>query len=189
MAENEKDPMKQEPKAPSRRQMISLWIAVATALGSQGIPAIVELLENKPSVEQVQAMIAKQTEVLTNAQNTDVDAIKELDRRLEELAEACGEHRTITGQLEGRTELLKEVLRDCCTRRSVRERLERPEKPPKHEDKPAVVTHKAKPTAAEEHILEMVLKKPGSKKATEKVEKVPEFNMQQQLQIQEPLEK
>lgn len=176
MVENGKKPKKQEPKTPSRRQMAALWIAVATALGSQGIPKIVELLENKPSVEDVQAMIARQTEALTKAQNDSVDAIKELDERIRELTEACAEHRAITGQLEGRTELLKEVLRDCCTRQRIRERLDKPKASEETESTPKEEVRNKPPTAA------------ARKGAAEMVQKVPEFNMQQQLQMQAPLE-
>lgn len=191
MVENGKEPLKQarkEHKPPGKKQMWALWIAIATALGSQGIPKIVELLENKPSVEQVQTMIAKQTEVLTRAQRASVDAFKDLDERLDALATACGEHRTITGKLEGRTELLKEVLRGCCTRSRARERLERPEESPRPADRVPTASPEKSPPVSEEHILEMILKKPGEKRAADKVKKVPEFNMQQQLQIQEPLE-
>jgi hypothetical protein len=191
MVEDGKEPLKQarkEHKPPGRKQMWALWIAIATALGSQGIPKIVELLENKPSVEQVQTMIAKQTGELTQAQRASVDAFKDLDERLDALATACGEHRTITGQLEERTEIFKEILWDCCTRSRARKRLERLEESPRPADRVPTVSHGKSPPVSEERILEMILKKLGEEGAADKVKKVPEFNMQQQLQIQEPLE-
>lgn len=180
MVESGKEPKKQERKAPGRKQMISLWIAVATALGSQGIPKIVELLENKPSVEDVQAMIARQTEALTKAQNKAVDVIQALDARIHELAGACAEHRTITGQLEERTELLKEILRDCCTRQHIRKRLEKIVRLPETEDgmKVEKVDINKRPSTTA-----------GKSDAADMVQKVPEFNAQQQLQTQAPMER
>ena len=191
--QNDKKTLKE--RLEGKKQMIVLWTTVLGLLSAEGIPAVVKMLSEKPSVEQVQAMIAKQTEELTQAQRDGVDAIKELDKKLSELRDNCVEHRTITGQLEGRTEFLKEVLRDCCTRRRARERLDREE--------PSEVGMGVSPSEGvgghvEMHVAGDVPKKPEilkkfmgvmSKKKElpiERLRKVPDFNMQQQLQMQEP---
>lgn len=190
MGENGKDPTKREPKVPGRKQMTALWLAVVTALGSQGIPKIVEMLENKPDVEQVQAMIASQTEALTQAQHQAADVASNHDERLKRLERGQGRQRSRVGRLEGLTELLKEVLRDCCTRRQVRARLDASAASaalPKDDEEPDEAdTEKPKvPDAILPYLNVTTAAKPAPPKK-ELLQKVPDFNVQQQLQIQEP---
>ena len=87
---------KSESNGPGRKQMLVLWTAALAALCSTGIPRIVELLENKPSVEQVQGMIAEQTAViaaqtghLTKAYNRAVEMLRSIERRLDALEQRC----------------------------------------------------------------------------------------------------
>lgn len=180
---------KQASKPPSRKQMTALWAAVLTALGSQGIPKIVDLLENKPSIMQVQNMIAQQTTILTEAQHGMTDAIKEMDAKLD----IC---RIDTEKLDERTEMLKEALRDCCSKTSIRERLEKLEsssgtirvRPWKPNDEPPP-PESAKPSEDGENVMEIYVRPKaagGGKSAADRVEKVPDFRVQQQMQVQSP---
>lgn len=159
MANGEKSEKKQNDKQIGKRQLIAMWTAIAAALGSTGIPKIIELLENKPSVAQVQTMIAKQTSDLTKEQHKAVDALAGMQEGLS----SC---QNTLGQLEERTSLLKEVLRDCCTRQHARERLGKP---------PGL------DAGATMRPVEVKAKHPA-----QELHKVPDFNIQQQLQI--PLE-
>jgi hypothetical protein len=72
-------------KAPGRKQMVSLWIAVATALGSTGIPKIVEMLDSKPTVEQVQQMISRDASILTSKYNQSVELLAALQKTVHDL--------------------------------------------------------------------------------------------------------
>lgn len=174
---------KQDHKAPGRKQMLALWVAVATALGSQGIPKIVEVLENKPSIEQVQTMIARQTEKLTAAQNTSVDALKELHAAVAKLQDKCAEQRSRVDQLEGKVGTMYDVMRDCCTRPKGQAKLDKPI--------PTVVVDRKEMTKVEKSAIPLppfkdekcVMQKA---RALEKLEKVPEFNIQQQMQTPLP---
>lgn len=182
-----------------KKQMIALWTTVLGLLSAQGIPAVVEALSDKPSHAQVQAMIAKQTTVLTQEQRNAVDAIKDLDKKISDLIDDNSEHRTVTGRLEGTVSLLRDVLRDCCTRRHVRERLDRKpedltmEASPKPVSVDAGVPDEADEVEYPEFLPGATMaKRPRGKKKKRKkppielLKKVPEFNMQQQLQIQMP---
>jgi hypothetical protein len=186
-----------------KKQMIALWTTVLGLLSAEGIPAIVEALSDKPSTGQVQAMIGAQTEKLSKEQHVAVDAIKELDNKLSGFIDDNSEHRTVTGRLEGTVSLLRDVLRDCCTRRRVRERLdEEPAAmgtgvPPEvHAGHAHIVVHDDGDGdgVPDEGLPDMIKKAMGKKKKKrkkppiERLEKVPEFNMQQQLQIQMPEE-
>lgn len=176
----------------SRGQMVAIWAALATALGSQGIPAIVELIENKPGVEDVQNMIAQQTAKLTEQQNMGVEAIKELHADVKDLQRMSDD----VAHVKGLVDVLRDVLRDCCTRRSVRHRLEEPAPKPTAR-KPAsnptkiVVESKLPDKLIEDMAPFMKVKEaePVKKKPIEQLHKVPEFDpnmIQQQVQVQEP---
>lgn len=147
----------------AKANMVALWTAVATMLGTTGIPKIVEMLENKPSVEQVSGMIAQQTERLTVAQNEAVEALNELQ-------EALRGTDVLTKRLEGRFEFLKDIVGDCCTRVSARRRLAQP---------PAKAGGAAAKPAA-----------PKLPKApAKKLKKLPAFSIEQQqvqAQVREP---
>jgi len=58
--------------------MIALWTAMFTMLGTTGIPKIVELLESKPTVAEVQILIAKQTQELTQRLNETIAIVEKL---------------------------------------------------------------------------------------------------------------
>jgi tyrosyl-tRNA synthetase len=189
-----KKSLKDEAKV-SKRQMIAIWAALATALGSQGIPAIVEMLENKPDVEDVQTMIAQQTAKLTEQQNTAVEAIKELHADVKDLQKMSDD----VAHVKGLVDVLRDVMRDCCTRRSAVRRLERkpaaatkPEPPPEPDK---IVVEVKKPDDLIEDLAHKMMKahdKPEKKRPIEQLQKVPEFDpnrmIQQQVQIQEPEE-
>jgi len=87
MSDDKNPPRRQDFRGPSRKQMWALWVAVATALGGTGVPKLIEAFSNKPTVEQVQSMIAQQTSVLTEAHNAGVDAFRELQQRVGRLQE------------------------------------------------------------------------------------------------------
>jgi hypothetical protein len=87
MSDDKNPPRRQDFRGPSRKQMWALWVAVATALGGTGVPKLIEAFSNKPTVEQVQSMIAQQTSVLTEAHNAGVDAFRELQQRVGQLQE------------------------------------------------------------------------------------------------------
>jgi hypothetical protein len=135
----------------SRAHMLSIWAAIATALGSQGIPKIVDLLEDKPSVEQVQAIVASQVEKVTTALNQVIAAAKERGEQLRGLEQ-------LAARLEGQLEVLRS---ECCGRL-------RPSHRPVSSAAPLVKAPK------KDKMLDDV------------IEPVPEFNVQQQLQVQTP---
>jgi len=129
------------------------------------------------------------------------DAVKEGDDRLRDLEQACAAHRALTGHLDGRTELLTDVLRDCCTRRSVIERLDDPadskpiasKSPKRNPTTPVAAITKVVPEAAVMHFIKddgldppnMVVEDVDPKEtAMSKVKKVPDFNIQEQSQVQ-----
>lgn len=159
----------------SKRHMLAIWAALATALGSQGIPAIVEVLDSKPDVEDVQTMIAHQTAKLTAQQNTAVEAIKDLHADVKDLRGMSDEIARVTGLVD----VLRDVMRDCCTRRSARVRLERPK--PIVARSPKIMSS---PLPDKPAVKEPLL---GKKTPFEQLRKVPEFdpkNMMQQVQLQ-----
>lgn len=160
---------KEPPAPPGRKQMWALWVAAITALGSTGVPKIVEMLENKPSVEQVQNIVTDHTQKLTEMVNTLVDAIKDVSDDLEGLKNAVPHTRGVVDGLLGRLDLLQDVLRDCCTRRGVREKLN------------ALPEPAAMMMSVEEDADAVKTKKP-----IERLQKMPRFDVQQQLQLQQP---
>jgi hypothetical protein len=179
-----------------KKERILLWTTLLGLLSAEGIPAVVEALSDKPSTAQVQAMIAKKTEELTIAQRAGVDAIRELDKKISHLIDDSSTHRTVTGRIEGTVDLLRDVLRDCCTRRHVRGRLDK-EPTATGMGAPAAtvgtghaVIHVEGPKSDKPGVEDLMdaMKKAVKKSPVEKLEKVPEFNMQQQLQIQMPEE-
>jgi len=86
--------------------MVSIWAAIATAIGGQGIPKIVELLEDKPSVEQVQAIVTEQVGKVTAALNQTIAISKERGPQLLALEQ-------LVARLEGQLEVLRT---QCCNR-------------------------------------------------------------------------
>jgi len=145
---------KPSPAPPSKKHMVTIWVAIATALGSTGIPKIVNLLDTKPSVEQVQIIVAEQLMALSKEQPVTVEAILELDKRMlaieKSVAETCG-----------RVDVLKELLlkkRNGNHKRAIK-------------TSPASIVELAPPSTLFE------------KSSIEKLKKVPKFDIQQQLQL------
>ena len=152
-------------KVKANKGTTALWMAVLTALGSQGIPKIVELLENKPSVEDVQTIVAKKTLEINRQLNNVIKALKEGYADMEFLRSELEDAQRGLAHLTGRSGIVEDVIRDCCTRKRVVEKLE---------------TKAAEPVLT----MEAAAVGPALKKAIEDVEEVPEFQ-QLQLQFQE----
>lgn len=108
MPAEDKAPNKQNHTRVSRYSMIALWTAVLAALAGQGIPAIIGLFQNKPTNEQVQEMIGKQTTILTEEFNKLLDATQQLGDKFSDLR-ADLEHQ------KGRAELHELLVKACCS--------------------------------------------------------------------------
>lgn len=160
---------KESPAPPGRKQMWALWVAALTALSSTGVPKIVEMLQDKPSIEQVQYIVTEHTKKLTDSVNTLVEAVKEMSDDLEGLKSVVPHTSGVVSGITGRLDLLQGVLRNCCTRRSVRAKLDKPPEPD-----PELVT--VKNVVEPKHARGM--------KPVERLRKLPQFNVQQQLQLQ-----
>jgi len=178
MAELEKTEEKQKPKLREKlkknRQAIALWTAVLTALGSTGIPKIVELLENKPDVEDVQKMIAQQTESLTEATNRLMDASSGMVERVHEVELSVAKLQGIVLALgqHSRRPKIKEAVKEMRIEESV---------PP--------LAPVVKPSTPESDTDSVKPDKPVTlTPPNELFKKVPKFDAQKQLQIQEPTE-
>ncbi len=149
MTKEEKKPSEQKvTKVPGRKQMTALWIAILTALGSTGIPKIVELVDSKPSAAEVQQMIATQTKDVSKQLNIAIDALKENTDTLKSY-----EKRLI--RLETKMELVFARVVRYVPKETVKKAVAAAVKLSKPKKSPA-----------------MLLKK------------VPDFNIQQQLQVQ-----
>lgn len=185
MAETQKFPAagkpakKQNGTPPGRKQMLTLWLAAIAALGT-GVPGVVDcvgrLVDGRRSSEEIQELIAKQTAELTQEQRNGVDAIKELQGDAQV-------HQSDFAYMRGRLELLQDVLRDCCTRRRALDKL-REEAGPKPEPEPPKPTKPDEPESLPESLMKIWVH--GDKRPVEQLKKVPDFNVQQQLQTQEP---
>jgi hypothetical protein len=151
---------KQDFSGPSRKQLWAIWVAVGTALGSTGIPKLIEVLEDRPSTEQVQGMIAQQTMLLTEAQNNGVEAFRELQRRVQALQEKQVSDGLVCSQIGGKLTTIQDVMRTCCIRYNT------PRRAPARPTIPSPVP--PAPAAAE-------LLSPGDIKL-EMLEKVPAFS-------------
>jgi len=185
MVEQEKPTTKQDHRALGRKQLWAIWIAIGTALGSTGIPKVVELLNTRPSVEQVQGMIADQTEALTKAQNAGVDALRNLDRTLQQIRDKLDDHLLASGSAEGRLSLMQDILRNCCTKAAAIEAVVKAVAPPPPKPTPKPKAEKCMsklPGPGLEKEPECVsppapamLEAP---RELDKLEKVPDFKMQ-----------
>jgi len=168
-------------KLEGKKHLIVLWTTVLGLFGTTGIPKIIELLENKPSIEQVQTMIAIQTEKLSSAQNNTADMLNQLDKELERTRDCVDRFREEFPGVRSRVELIQDVLRDCCTRRRALEKLrEDPRPQPESTDTSSFLEAPSK--------LFKIMAPTKNKSPINKLVKVPEFkqeNIQQQLQIQE----
>lgn len=161
----------------SRKHLFALWGTLITVLGTSVVPKIIDMLSDRPSVTEVQDMIAEQTKVLTQTVNKNIDALKELDDGLHELDKGLA-------HLKGLDESLREVVRDCCTRRirNVEARLKpvatKPEPKP---EVPAAMLVSGPPSP--EDIAKKLMEKIKEKKAdeakgpaTQQQQKLPEFD-------------
>ncbi len=164
-------------KLDGKKQMIVLWTTVLGLFGTTGIPKIITMIGSKPSVAQVQTMIAQQTEELSKAQRTSVDAMKHFSDDLERTRDVLDRFREEFPVVQSRVELLHEVLRDCCTRRRARDKLTRG-----LHSRRGNIPMEPKPESDAMSLLPLV--KPEEKNPVKMLMKVPEFK-QEQLQIQE----
>ena len=108
----------------SRKQLFALWGTLITVLGTSVVPKIIDMLSDRPSITEVQDMIAEQTKALTQTVNRLID-------RADKLRENLHEQDKMLSRLEGLEESSSEVVRDCCTRRvrDVAKRLSHKSKP------------------------------------------------------------
>ena len=106
----EKDKQKQNGKAISRKHLFALWGTLITVLGTSIVPKIIDYLSDRPSVTDVQDMIAVQTEALTKVTKQNIETLKELRDVSVELQKQ-------QARIEGCVETLEKIIRDCCTRR------------------------------------------------------------------------
>jgi hypothetical protein len=116
----------------SRKHLFALWGTLITVLGTSVVPKIMDLMSDRPSVTQVQDMIAKQTQVLTETANRHIDEMDKFENKVHELDKSLS-------RMEGLGESLREVVRDCCTRRI--RHLERRLQPKPVAAKPAAKPH------------------------------------------------
>lgn len=184
MAETQKFPVagkpakKQNGTPPGRKQMLTLWLAAIAALGT-GVPGVVDcvgrLVDGRRSSEEIQELITKQTAELTQEQRNGVDAI----RKLQGDAQV---HRSDFAYMQGRLELLQDVLRDCCTRRRALEKL-REEPGPKPGPEPPEESDE--PESLPESLMKVWVHDGAKKLPVEHLKKVPDFR-QEQVQLQEP---
>lgn len=174
----EKKKRKLRERLEGKKQMIALWAAIIGLFGTNGIPKIIELLSSRPSIEKVQDMIAKQTLELSNQQRTAVETLQKMDAEVVRLRDGNDRLLVQVSKLEGSVDFIEDVLRDCCTRRlAVRKLLE----------KPAVAPSPPVTKALSNGLMKLWIEGEKHKaRPVRKLKKVPEFNVQQQLQMQEP---
>jgi hypothetical protein len=162
----------------SRKHLFALWGTLITVLGTSVVPKIIDMLSDRPSVTDVQDMIAEQTKVLTQTVNKNIDALKELDDGLHELDKGLA-------HLQGLDESLREVVRDCCTRRirNMEARL-KPTPGPEPKPKPeplssAIVTlgpDGIDVSEAAKKLMEKLKADEAKGPAMQQQQKLPEFN-------------
>lgn len=107
-------------KAPaqiSRRQLFALWGTLITVLGTSVVPKIIDAISDRPSIIEVQDMIAAQTKSLTVTANRGID-------RLDALTALLNESDKAQSKLLGHVEAMQAVVQRCCTRH-VRDAVER----------------------------------------------------------------
>ena len=107
--DNRKNMEKQNGKTLSRKHLFALWGTLITVLGTAVVPKIIDALSDRPSVVDVQDMIAKQTKALTEATTQNMVTI-------EKLRDAAVDLQTQLAKIEGCVDTMEKVVRDCCTR-------------------------------------------------------------------------
>lgn len=162
---------------PSRGHMLAIWAALATALGSQGVPSIVRMLSDKPDVEDVQMMIANQTAKLTVQQNNAVEAIRDLHSEMKKLDSSVS-------HVRGRIEVLRELTFKCCTNGKSRRKEFYERKTREGKERTSIETKIRKDNATRhaysphkisgQGVLERLEQK---KDYVEQLQKVPDFNL------------
>lgn len=171
----------------SKRQVLAIWAALVTALGSQGVPAIVDALENKPDVADVQEMIAQQTAELTKQQNNAVEAIKELHIDVKDLQKTSAD----VARLSGLVDMLRELVPDCCRPRNRRRPAGRVHTTSaKAKDSKNDVGNGAVyvPAVVPDALMDSITKTCTSKDSkVDKLKKVPDFNPNRMVQQQPAL--
>lgn len=159
-----------------RRTKLAIWTALIAAAGTfltTGVPDIIRLFSSRPPLETVQDMIADQADKLTEATNRNVETLEKQQKALEALDSLLEMQREELAKLTGCVETVRDVVRDCCTRRvrDMEEKLEKPKPemgPPEPTPMMKIMVHEDKKDA---------------------FKKVPEMKrpwQQQQLQMQEP---
>lgn len=112
-----------------RSAKVAIWtalIAAASTFFTTGVPDIIRLFSSRPPLEQVQDMIADQTDKLTIATNRNVETLRKQQDALRTLADLITRQREELARLQGRMEVTRDVVRDCCTRgaRGVKKKLQ-----------------------------------------------------------------
>ena len=100
---------KQNGKTLSRKHLFALWGTLITVLGTAVVPKVIDALSDRPSVVDVQDMIAKQTKALTAATKRNIATI-------EKLRDVSVSIQTQLAKVEGCVETVEKIVRDCCTR-------------------------------------------------------------------------
>lgn len=175
--EIEKAKKKQDPTF-GRKTQVAIWTALIAAAGtffSTGLPDIIRLFSSRPALETVQDMIADQADKLTVATNRNMETLKKQQDALEALDALLTMQREELAKMTGCVETVRDVVRDCCTRRA-------PEVKAKLEEKPvAAIMGPPEPSP----MLKIIV---HDDKKAEVFKKVPQMERpwQQQLQMQEP---
>ena len=174
-AEIKKAKKKQDPTF-GRKTQVAIWVAVITAAGTfltTGVPDIIRLFSERPPLETVQDMLANQSDKLREAIHSNMEVLKKQQKALEALDALLEMQREEVAKLTGCVETVRDVVRDCCTRRvrDVGDKLVERSKPTMGPPAPTevmkILVHDDKP----------------------KFKKVPELErpwQQQQQQMQEP---
>ncbi len=195
----EKQNTKLVAKLKRNKQAIALWTAVLTALSSTGIPRIVEMLDDRPSVEEVQLMIATQTEELSKANHGMVDSSAGMLKKIDQLEKKVHQTELSVARLEGVVTTIARHSRRHPVRAIIEELkadiIEKDKPEPEEIAVESLVDPMEEsmtkiPVPGEEGVSEGVksAKPVALKKPIELLRKVPIFNVKQKLQIQELLE-
>jgi len=77
-----KDQDRKSSRAPGKVHMTALWLSTITALATNGLPKVAELLANKPSTEQVQQIVAGKMNEVVNQLNRVINDLHRIERDL-----------------------------------------------------------------------------------------------------------
>lgn len=102
---------KQNGKSISRRQLFAIWGTLITVLGTSVVPKIIDVLNDRPSITEVQDMIAEQTKALTVTVNLHTDRMEKLSSDYHRLDKSFA-------RLSGLHEALGDIVGNCCTKQT-----------------------------------------------------------------------